>query len=282
MTGASASGIALAAAAGTLFEAGYLLQALEARRAPAVAAPTAGLLATLARRPRWLAGIAASVGAFALQVLALRHAPLSVVQPVLAVGLVGLLAASGPVLGQAVGRREATAAAGIVAGVGLLAAAGPARTGGAATTGLAIAAIVLGLVLVAPFARRSAAVFPLVVGAAAGDALAALAVNEVARALTDRPPAAAAWAALAATAGVLALAAESTALQRAPAATVAPGVLAGQVAVPVLLAPLVAGETWSQTAGGGLLVLAGLLVLVASILVLARSPAVAGVRGGTG
>jgi drug/metabolite transporter (DMT)-like permease len=274
MTGAEATGIALALAAAAAFEGSYVLQALEARRAAPAERPRLGLLAGLVRRPVWVVGIGLSGLAFALQVLALRDAPLSVVQPVLALGLVALLALSRVVLGERVGGREVLGAAGVIGGVIVLVLAAPQRTGDASTLGLAAAGVALATVLVAPFARRSNAPGRLVAAATAGDALAALAVNEVARELTARPPVAAAWAALAALAGLLALTAETTALQRSPATVVAPVVLAGQIAIPVALAPLVAGESWAATPGGGVLVVAGLAVVVAAVAVLARSPGV--------
>jgi drug/metabolite transporter (DMT)-like permease len=278
MTGPEAAGVALALAAAAAFEGSYVLQALEARRAAPADRPHLGLLSGLARRPVWTFAIGLSGLGFALQVLALRDAPLSVVQPVLALGLVALLALSRAVLGERVGRRELLGAAGVIGGVVVLVLAAPQRTGDANALGLTAAGIALAAVLVAPFVRRSNAPRRLVAAATAGDALAALAVNEVARELTARPPAAAAWATLAAGAGLLALTAETTALQRSPATVVAPVVLAGQVAIPVALAPLVAGESWAAAPGGGALVGAGLAVVVAAVAVLARSPAVGRLR----
>ena len=274
MTGPEATGIALALAAAAVFEGSYVLQALEARRVAPLGRPHVGLLSGLMRRPLWMTAIGLAVTAFALQVLALRDVPLSVVQPILALGLVALLALSRVVLGERVGRRELFGAAGIIGGVIVLVLAAPQRSGDPSWLGLAAAGVALAAVLLAPFARRSNAPQQLVAAATAGDALAALAVNEVARELTARPAAAVAWAALAATAGVLALTAETTALQRSPASLVAPVVLAGQVAIPVALAPLVAGESWAATPGGGVLVCAGLAVVVAAVAALARSPAV--------
>lgn len=278
MTTAAFSGIALGLAAAAAFEGSYVLQALEARRAATLARPQLKLLARLARRPLWALAITLSLAGFGLQVLALRHAPLSVVQPLLALGLVLLLGLSRVVLGERVGPRELLGVAGVIFGVCIVVVAAPERGAAADATGLAVACGVLAAVVLAPFVRRSVAPVGLIVAAAAGDALAALAINEVARALTDRPLAATAWAVLAAAAGLLALAGESTALQRSPASVVAPGVLAGQVAVPVLLAPLVAGESWGQTPGGGALLLGGLAVVVLSAAALARSPAVGTVR----
>jgi hypothetical protein len=76
---------------------------------------------------------------------------------------------------------------------------------------------------------------------------------------------------LAAAGGVAAVAAEAAALQRRGAARVAPVVMAGQIAVPVALAPLLLGERWSQTAGGTALVVVGLALVTVSSAVLAMS-----------
>lgn len=278
MTTATGLGVALGVAAAAAFESSFVLQALEARRTAPVARPHVALLGRLARRPLWFVAIALSVAGFGLQVLALRQAPLSVVQPLLALGLVLLLGLSRVVLHEHVGRYELFGVAGVIAGVSIVVAAAPARGGHSDPTGLAIACAVLGAVVLAPFARRSVVTGPLVVSAAAGDALAALAMNEVARALTDTPLAALAWAALAAAAGLLALAGEAAALQHTPAAVVAPAVLAGQVVVPVLLAPIVVGDRWGDTPGGGWLIVAGLALATAAAAGLSRSPAVGSVR----
>lgn len=281
MTSSTAGGIAIALAAGVLFEASYVLQTVEARRArPATSRPGFGLLRTLARRPRWIGAIAMSVAAFGLQVLALQRAPLSLVQPVLALGLVALLALSATVLHEHVGRREVAAAAGVIVGVVVLAVAAPVRTGGANAGGLAAAVVVLGVVAAGPFVMRADGGTALIASATAGDALAALAMNEVAGEVSHALLAALAWAVLAAGAGLTALAAEAAAVRRRAVTVVAPVVLCGQVAIPVLLAPLVAGESWSQSPHGAVLILVGLSVVVAAVGVLARSPAAARSFGG--
>ncbi len=69
---------------------------------------------------------------------------------------------------------------------------------------------------------------------------------------------------------------ESSALQRLPATRVAPTVLAMQILIPTVLAPVI-GEGWSGTPGGGALLIASVAALGAGILVLGSSPAVAGI-----
>jgi drug/metabolite transporter (DMT)-like permease len=272
--GGTAGGIALAVAAAAAFETSYVMQAVEARRADDGRPASARVLARLVRRPLWLGAIALSVGAVALQVLALRLAPLSLVQPVLALGVVLLLVLGRVVLGDRAGPRELLGAVGVVAGVCLLVLAAPERGGSGSGLALAIACVVLGLLTLAPYVLHAQRAFPLIAAAACADGLAALALNEVAGALTPFALVALAWAALAALAGILGLASESSALQRATVGRVGPSVLAGQIAIPVALAPLVAGDRWGDPA----LVIAGLVLTLASTTLLASSPGVERIR----
>jgi multidrug transporter EmrE-like cation transporter len=270
----TAGGVALAAAAAVAFEVSYVMQAVEARRADDGDPPSGRLLGRLLRRPRWLAAMALSVAGFGLQVLALRGAPLSLVQPVLALGLVLLLVLGRVVLGERPGRRELLGAVGVIAGVTLLVLAAPERGGDGDAAALAVACVLLGALAVAPFALRARRAPALIAATACADALAALAINEVSGALSPLQAVAAAWAALAAAAGLTALASEAAALQRATVAAVGPAVLAGQVAIPVVLAPLVAGDRWDRA----WLVVLGLAVTLAATTTLAGSAAVGRIR----
>jgi drug/metabolite transporter (DMT)-like permease len=264
------TGILLTLAAAACFECSYVLQALQVRAVPAMARASVGGLRRLASRPVWLASIALGLAGFGLQVLALRHVPLSLVQPLLATGLLGLLAFSATVLGEPVGRREVGAVVAIVAGVGLIALADPQRgTDPAPGLAFVLVAIALGLLALSAFVLRQPGGGGLLAGAIAADALAALAAAEAARALPDVLPTAG-WCVLAAAGGVAAIAAESAVLQRRGAARVAPVVLAGQVAVPVALAPLVIGERWGTPA----LLVCGLALVIAGSALLASSAGV--------
>ena len=267
------TGLLVALAAAACFECSYVLQALEVRALPRIGRPGLGLLGRLVARPRWTLAIAIGLAGVALQVLALRHAPVTLVQPVLATGLLGLLGFSAFVLHEPVGRRELAAVAAIVAGVAAIALADPARGHSTDTTAFAIAAAVLGAASLSAFARRRPGAGALLVSAIAADALAVLAAAQAARALPSAVPAAA-WCALAGAGGLTALAAESAALQRRGAARVAPIVLGGQVAVPVVLAPILLGERWSATAGGTGLLAAGLVAVVIGGALLAASAGV--------
>jgi hypothetical protein len=81
--------------------------------------------------------------------------------------------------------------------------------------------------------------------------------------------------ALTAALGFAGLLLEMSSLQVLPATNVGPNVFVVQVSVPVLLAPLVSGESWASTPlSGGVIVLA-VAATAASAVVLSRSPAVA-------
>ncbi len=74
--------------ASCLFSAGLLMQAAEASASPIPRERVLKLLSRLVCRPRWVLGGVAMVVAFGLHVGALALAPLTVVQPCLAAGLV--------------------------------------------------------------------------------------------------------------------------------------------------------------------------------------------------
>src|SRR5437867_4080173 len=123
-----AIGVGAALAASVLFNLGTALQALDARNAPEDEALRLKLLTGLARRGRWVAGFLLGGVGFVLQVVALANAPFVVVQPVLAAGLLLLLALGSRMLDERVGPAELAAVAGIVAGIGLLAWGAPAQS----------------------------------------------------------------------------------------------------------------------------------------------------------
>jgi drug/metabolite transporter (DMT)-like permease len=267
------AGLALALTAAACFEAGYILQALEARASPAGPGRQLELLARLARRRTWLAGIALSAIGVGLQALALLLAPLSVVQPALALGLVVLLVLAHRVLGERVGRREVAGAALIGAGVAVVAVCAPDRgsTAGSAVA-IAVTMTALGVVAIAPHLRLRSGAGVAVAATAAADVWAAVGLKLATDALSrGKLVAALAWAAGCAGAAALALSAEMSALRRVAASRVGPVVLAAQVAVPVALAPLIARETWTATPGGGLSLAAGVAAVTAGAAILGAS-----------
>jgi hypothetical protein len=83
------------------------------------------------------------------------------------------------------------------------------------------------------------------------------------------------WAGLTAVLGFAGLLLEMSALQVRPATHVGPMVFSVQVSVPVLLAPVVSGESWAGTPLGGGVILLAVAATAISAIVLTRSPAVA-------
>jgi drug/metabolite transporter (DMT)-like permease len=276
MSASTGAGLAVAAAAAACYETGYAFQALEARGVGARYALRVSLLGQLVRNGRWLAATALSLLGWPLQVLALSLAPLALVQPTLALGLLLLLFLGARVLGERVGGRELAAVALVVAGIAALAAAAPERSTVTGGTGMTIAFVLLGALAVAPYAlRRRRAGMLAVLATGAADSVAALAAKLVAGDLSDgRWGPAVFVAALAAGAGALATVSEMSALQRLPATRVAPIVMAFQIAVPVVVVAAVGGEDWGATALGGAVVAGGLVAVVAGAVVLAASPPV--------
>lgn len=277
-------GIAVALGASACYECAYVVQALEARRAGTGAVLQASLLARLLRRPRWVAGTALAGAGAVLQVLALTLAPLTVVQPTLALGLVLLLALSALFLGERAGRRELLGVAAIVVGVAVVAlVAAPGRGQAGDPAGVVILALLLGTVLALPFLARARITDARlrVAAAAAGDAWAAIGLKLAADAL-DRGSwlPVLAWAASAGLAGFLALTAEMSALQRLAATRVAPVVLAAQVLVPVVAGPLVFDEPWADTVPERLVLGVAIVAVAGGAALLGASRAVADVRVG--
>jgi drug/metabolite transporter (DMT)-like permease len=286
----AAFGALAAAGASACFEVSYALQALEARRVQLFRTVQVSLLARLARRPLWLGAMALAVAGWPLQLLALSLAPLTLVQPVLALGVVLLLVLAARILHERVGPRELLCCGGIVLGVAGIAWAAPARSSShAGPLALVITLGALGAVVAVPYAAAAVgqglSALWLVLAAGAGDAWAAfgakLLVDEVSR---GRWVAALAFGAASAAALGAGLISETSALQHYPAARVGPAVMAMQVVIPVLLAPIVGGEHWGSTPLGGGVLLLSLALVTASGVTLTASRAIAGLgehdRGG--
>jgi drug/metabolite transporter (DMT)-like permease len=271
-------GVLAATGASALYSLGIGVQAIDARDAGRQHALRISLLTHLLRRGRWLAGTAMTAFGWPLQILALLFAPLEVVQPALAIGLLILLALGERLLGERPGPRELVAVCAIVAGVAGIAALAPERT----TNHVHGIALVLVLALLA-----AAALAPFVaqaigrdianlamVGAGLAFAWGALATKLVADAASGGHwLSAAVWAAAAIAASLFGLTAEMSALQRRPAILVAPVVFVAQTFVPVMLAPLILHESFLDTPLSGVPLLACMLVLLTGATTLARSPA---------
>lgn len=278
-----ALGIAAAVVASLLYNGSIALQALEARKVPQEHGLRPSLLGRLLRNRRWLGATALGLLGWPFEIAALLLAPLTVVQPCLASGLVLLLWLGATRLGEKPGRRELISVAAIVVGIGGVAWAAPERsTDHAGTAAIASALVLVALPVLAPYVLRGALVrrptrLALVATIAAGCGYAWTAI--AGKLLTDELAAgtlvpAAVWLATAAGSESLALLSEMSALQRRPATHVAPTMFAVQVLVPVLLAPLIFGESWAETPGGGAALVAFMVMAVAGTVLLAGSKAV--------
>lgn len=277
-----ALGIICAIGASALYNTSIALQALEARDVGEEHALRVSLIGRLIRNPRWLLATGIGLLGWPLEIAALLLAPLTVVQPCLAAGLVLLLWLGVTRLGERPGRREYGAVAAILLGVAGLAWAAPERTTShAGTAPIAIALALVTIPVIAPYlvrGRAGAAGTLAVVAAGFGYAWTAIA----SKLLTDQLSAgsifvAAIWLATAAASEGVALLSEMSALGRRPATRVAPMMFAIQVTVPVILAPLIFGESWSGTPGDGAGIVASVLLVLAGVVALAGSEAVGAV-----
>lgn len=260
------AGMAAAAGAAVCFDGAVILQAQEARRVEPEHSLRLSLLARLARRPRWVAGTVLAVAGWPLQLLAYALAPVTVVQPCLALGLVLLLLVGGRTLREPIGPPQWAAAGAVVAGVVALGLSGVGHTErlpGAIAIAIAVAA--LAIVATAPFAlgRHRLAAWPLIAAAGSAFALTALASKMLTVELAhSRPLAALGWAVLVGAAAAAGFLVDMTAMQRFEATRVAPATFVLEAALPVALAPLLFDEHWSALVAVGLaLVLAGGAVL---------------------
>jgi drug/metabolite transporter (DMT)-like permease len=275
-----ALGILAAVAASALYNTSIALQALEARQVPAEHTLRPSLLGRLVRNRRWLGATGLGLLGWPLEIAALLLAPLTVVQPCLASGLILLLWLGATRLGESPGRREVTAVAAIVIGVAGVAWAAPDRsTDHAGTAAIAVALGLVAIPIALPYVlRRREAGTLAVIAAGCGYAWTAIA----SKLLTDELAAgsalvALAWLATAAASEGLALLSEMSALQRRPATRVAPVMFAVQVLVPVVLAPLIFEESWDTTPLGGAALVAFMAVAVCGTVSLAGSKAVGAV-----
>lgn len=274
-------GVACACVASILFDLGVALQAMEARDVSHDHSLRPSLLGRLVARPRWVFATALAAVGWPFHVVALLLAPLTVVQPALASGLLLLLVLGDRMLGERVGPLEVGAVMAIILGVAGMAWAAPEHTTHhAGFLRLAPALGVLGLLAVAPYmARRETAAASALLPLSAGCAYAWTGISSklIADYLSSSTfGAALAWAGATGLLALFGLLSEMSALQRRPATRVAPVVFVVQIAVPVVLAPLVSGESWSSTPLGGLALVGFLTLVLAGAAALGRTAAVSG------
>jgi drug/metabolite transporter (DMT)-like permease len=281
-----ALGIAAAIIASLLYNTSIALQALEAREVPGEHGLRPSLLGRLLRNRRWLGATAIGLLGWPFEVAALLLAPLTVVQPCIASGLLLLLWLGATRLGERPGSRELLAVAAIVAGIGGVAWAAPERaTDHAGAGAIALALLAVAVPVLLPYLlrgplHRAPNRLALLATLSAGCGYAWTAIAS--KLLTDEAAAGtvlvgALWLATAAASEGLALLSEMSALQRRPATNVAPVMLAVQVLLPVALAPLIFSESWANTPLGGVALVAFIGVSIAGTVLLAGSRTVGAV-----
>jgi drug/metabolite transporter (DMT)-like permease len=275
-----ALGLLAAIAASVSFNVGIVLQAADARREPEEAGLRLSLLASLARRRRWIAGFLLGGVGFGLQVVALSLVPFVVVQPVLAVGLLLMLYLGVRMLGERVGWAEVAGVLGITAGIGLLAWGQPEGTEALRSEGAAISVMgAMTLVSLLPFALRGRGRLDSSTLVIVASALAYGAGNIATKLVSDSIATqtwtlVGVWLAIAIATGVIALTTEMTALQRRPATLVVPLSFGIQTFVPVILEPIYLTERWGTAAFAGVPLLVGLALVSIGAVAVARTRAV--------
>src|SRR5882757_2902247 len=95
-----AAGLVAAIVSSVLFNLGIALQAVEARRTPREEGLRASLIWDLLHRKLWVTGLGIEWLGVPLEILAFAWAPFVVVQPLLACGLLVLLAVARRLLGE--------------------------------------------------------------------------------------------------------------------------------------------------------------------------------------
>lgn len=275
------AGVGVACAASAMYNIAVVLQASEARTIDAAHSLRLSLLKKLLQRRKWLLGMALIMLGWVAQTAALLLAPLSVVQPCLAAGLLLLVAVASRRLHENVGLREVVGILGIIGGVVLVAVCAPPQKSGHIPAGLiAVVLSVLGLLAVLPYVMRSLVKYGMFVAFSAGIAYAWVGVST--KFLADdvnsaRWLTAIAWLVGTAALSGLGATSEMTSFQSRPATQASPLIFVVQVIIPVLLAPVLVNESWGQTPGGGAGLLAGVFLVCAGSALLVSSKRIAAV-----
>jgi len=270
-------GILLAAGASACFNLATVVQAGETREVETRGTASLALLGQLVKRKRWLAGVGVQLVAVPLQLAALTLAPLAVVQPADATGLVVLLIAGQRMLGEKVGWREAASVAAIFLGVVGVALSGPEHSpNNAGTLSLILVLGPLTLLALTPYLlRRNIPSGVMVLAAGTAFALTAFLMKILADSLLASEWASLIlWGTAAGLIAVLGLNSEQGALQVRTVARVAPVIFVIELALPIVLGPIIGGEHWPNDVAMAALLLGSLLLTIAGAVSLMRSGAV--------
>jgi drug/metabolite transporter (DMT)-like permease len=274
-------GLLAALAAATLYAAGVALQSVDARESHSDDALRPALLLGLVQRPRWLLGGVVSFLGWPLQAFALAQAPLAVVQPALAFNLVVLLAIARRLTPDPVTRADIVGALAITGGVVALALAAPARGPDDGTRTLVLVGVLAVLSALPLLLRRLALRAALLLPAIAGVAFTLLAI---ATRLADdtftghRLLAGACWIAMAGFAGYAATVCEMSAMRTRPATFVVPVTVSVESVLPILVGPIALSERLPASAAGRIALVLGVVLIVAGVALLGRSPGLAELR----
>ena len=274
-----ALGIVAAIAAATLYSLGIAFQAMDAKLTSSEEHLQVALIRSLIKKSHWLLGTAFAGLGWPLQVVALMLAPLAVIQPTLAVGLLVLMFLAQKMLGEHAGRYEYLAMAAIIVGVVVAGLTAPRLSTNYTAEELPLTIILgsLALASLLPYLLRFLGRRPpetlTMFGAGLAYALSGvttkLAADDLSQGHLLR---AGAWVLATAAAAGVGVLSEMSALQARPAIQVAPVVFVVQTAIPVMLAPFLFGENFSSTPLGGVPLSLSLALLIVGAAALARSP----------
>ncbi len=271
-------GILCAVGASTLYSLGVAFQAMDAREAPHEEHLRLALARNLVRRSRWLFGTGLSMLGFPLQVVALLLAPLVVVQPAMAVGLLALMFMGERMLGEHAGRYEYAAMGAILVGVLGAALCAPPHSTTTTAEELTVTIVLVALAAAALLPYLLRLLHHPWAGLTIVCAGLAFAWSGVATKLASDDLSkghlglALAWALSTAAASGVGMLSEMSALQSRPAIQVAPVVFVTQTVVPVALGATLLGEDFAATPLGGVPLALSLAVLIGGAAMLARSP----------
>lgn len=261
-----AVGLICGIAASLLLNVGIALQATEARSAPLAEGLRVSLWGHLLRRQRWIAGLLLGALGVPVEVVDFAGAPFVVIEPILACGLLVLLAIGTRLLGE----RPSAKVWGRGAPAHQEEHRGP----------VAVVVVVAALAAVSliPFALRRSR-FDTAMVANLGSACGFAATNVAAKLMADDFGAsdylqAASWVLVGGFARHHRDDQGMMAPQRAPATTVVPISTAVQTFLPVALEPLFLTESWRTVQLEGLLLLAGLVVLLLGTVLVSRARSV--------
>ncbi len=280
----------IGAIAAVLLGAGFVLQQDAAQRVPQSDFLRPRLVADLLRQRRWLAGLGFMIAGMLLSGLVIGHMVLALSEPLLATNLLVALVIAGRVSGQRVQARELVGAVILLGGVSALSVARSVTSvqdsvGSPAYwpyAGAAIAAAAAGFAIAGR--RRQGELRGLLTGTAAGlvlgvqDALTRLtvrslgSVHEVTDLLSSWP----AYSLIAV--GVIALWLMQSAFNSAPLRASLPGITAAEPVAGIALGVVAFREKVPASPLLIALQVAGLLALVGGVILVARAPALAGLR----